>query len=101
MVYFGYMTPEEKIQRFWEILGEKIRSRRDTDLKRSLEDVAEHSETGISKSSLSLMETGKQQISTIQFFELSRILDFSPTDILSAVEKDLLSEQYSDLNKVL
>jgi transcriptional regulator with XRE-family HTH domain len=94
------METEKINQRFWELLGEKLRACRE-DLKRSLDDVAEHSETSISKSSLSLMENGKQQVTVLQLFELSRMLDFSPSDILAEIEKELLSEKYSDINKII
>ncbi len=95
------MTPEAKNQRFWELLGQKLRERRDGLLERSLDDVASQSETGISKSSLSLMENGKQQVSTLQFFELSRVLDFSPTELLAEIEKELAHEQYKDIKNML
>ncbi|MHB8830756.1 MAG: helix-turn-helix domain-containing protein [Patescibacteria group bacterium] len=94
------MKPETKNQRFGELLGSEIRSRRES-LQRSLDDVARDSESGISKSSLSLMETGLQQISARQLFELSRILNFSVDDFLGRVEKNLNAEEYSDLNKHL
>lgn len=91
------MNQETKNRRFGELLGDKIRSQRES-LKRSLDHVAESSESGISKSSLSLMETGKQQISARQLFELSRILNFSTDDYFENVEKNLSAEEYPDLN---
>lgn len=94
------MKPELKNQRFGELLGAEIRTQRES-LERSLDDIARDSESGISKSSLSLMETGGQQISARQLFELSRILNFSVDDFFERVEKKLNAEEYSDINKHL
>lgn len=95
------MDPQDKNQRFNELLGEAIRQRRNDELKRSLEDVARDSETGISKSSLSLMETGAQQIAAVQLFELSRILDFSINEIFFEIEKKIQAEQHNDIDRLI
>lgn len=66
--------------------GEVIRELRK--LKRlSQEDVAY--ESGLDRSFISLLETGRQQPSLVTIFQLAKALEVSPAQLLTSVEEKL------------
>ncbi len=82
-------------------LGEKIRSlRREQEM--TLEDLAEKSELGLSKSSIINIEKGRQQITVYQLYRLALALNVRLEQILSEIMQDndwhLASEQVFSLD---
>ena len=69
--------------------GEVIRELRKK-IGRSQEDIA--FDSGLDRSFISLLETGRQQPSLITIFQLAKALEVSPSRILSLVEEKLREE---------
>ncbi len=94
------MTADQKNSLFYKELGAWIRNRRDR-LGLSLERVAKDSDCGLSRSTLSLIELGEQQIYGRQLFEVAKILGFSVDDAFKVVNEAILKEEHPDIKDMI
>lgn len=94
------MTGEQKNSLFYKELGRLIRDQRERK-GLSLEQVAGDSDSGLSRSTLSLIELGEQQIYARQLFEVAVTLSFSIDDFFRKVNETLLAEEHPDIKKML
>lgn len=85
---------------FHSELGAMIRAQRES-LAFSLEQVARDSDCGLSRSALSLIELGEQQIYAYQLFELAKTLRFSIEEYFQKIEKKIIEEEHPEMKKML
>ena len=94
------MDSQRRNEIFHSELGAMIRVQRES-LAFSLEQVSRDSDCGLSRSALSLIELGEQQIYAHQLFELAKTLRFSIEDYFQKIEKKIVEEEHPEMKKIL
>jgi len=84
---------------FYSAVGALLKTGRNSQ-NLTLEEVAKKSGLGLSRSAISSIEQGKQQISLHQFLRLAKVLNFRPAEIIMDVSKNL-GEEKSTLETTL
>lgn len=83
--------PRKKIKNssFYEKIGEQIRKRRE-EKNITLEQLNKEADLELTKSGLSYIELGAQQISAYQLFRIAKKLNLSVDQLMSEAEKNSL-----------
>jgi transcriptional regulator with XRE-family HTH domain len=76
---------------FYQIVGSLIRSKR-IEKEMTLDQLNKNSGLGLTRSALSNMELGKQQMTTYQLFVLSKFLGISINKLFNDINKKLIKK---------
>lgn len=84
---------------FATILGKHLQDRRQQK-KLTLDQAVSEAHLSISRSSLSAIENGNQDISAKDLYSLSMVLEFSLSDLMDEIRNEMLQGEYSiNLNR--
>lgn len=84
---------------FATILGKHLQDRRQQK-KLTLDQAVSEARLSISRSSLSAIENGNQDISAKDLYSLSMVLEFSLSDLMDEIRNEMLQGEYSiNLNR--